>query len=51
MVGGKLGKRKLRVRTVRSVPQITLGRNRTKNGPKKSSPGIKAYITSRERLG
>ena len=42
--GGTRGKIKQRVRTVRVVPQITLGRNQTKNGPKKSSPGAEAYI-------
>ncbi len=51
MVGYTVGKENLMMRTVGAVPQITLGRNRTKNGPKKSSPGIKAYITSGERLG
>ena len=50
-MGGTLGKIKQRVRTVRVVPQITLGRNQTKNGPKKSSPGPEAYIKNGERLG
>jgi hypothetical protein len=44
-------KRKQRVRTVRAVPQIMLGRNRTKNGPKMPSPGAEAYINNGERLG
>ncbi len=51
-VGGDiLGKIKQRVRTVRAVPQSTLGRNRTKNGPKKFNPGADAYIKNGERLG
>jgi hypothetical protein len=49
--GDILGKIKQRVRTVRAVPQITLGRNRTKNGPKKSSAGAEVYIKTGERLG
>jgi hypothetical protein len=51
MVGGTVGKEKLRERSVRAVPQITLGRNRTKYGPKKFSPGVKAYIKNSERSG
>ena len=46
-----VGEIKQRVRTVRAVPQITLGRNQTKNGPKKSCPGEEAYIKNGKRLG